>query len=169
VLDECGFPSIVYAIAGMLGGRAQWLAADGHATARLMDAAQLRDLASHGVEIGSHSMHHLRLSHLPAAAQRAELSASRECLADLLGRPVDHVCYPYGAHDEVTLQAAADAGYRSGVTCQRGAATPAFDALALPRKAVSRGDDLVGFLWKVYAKDAPKGQSLRREAIGAGT
>lgn len=168
VLQECGFPSIVYAIAGMLGGRAEWLAADGHATPRLMDGAQLRELAAHGVEVGSHSMHHVRLAHLPPAQQRAELRDSRERLADLLGRPVDHVCYPYGVHDEVTLQAAAEAGYRSGVTCQRGAATPAFDALALPRKAVSQGDDLAGFLWKLFAKDAPKGQALRREALDAG-
>lgn len=165
VLDECGFPSIVYPIAGMLGGRAEWLAADGHATPRLMDGAQLRGLAAHRVEVGSHSMHHLRLAQLPPAAQRAQLRESRERLADVLGRPVEHVCYPYGSHDEATLMAAQEAGYRSGVTCQRGAATPSFDVLALPRKAVSQGDDLAGFLWKLFAKDAPKGRALRREGL----
>jgi len=59
-------------------------------------------------------------------------------------------------------RAAAEAGYSSGVTCQRGAATPGFDPLALPRKAISYGDNTAGFLWKLYLKDTPKGEALAR-------
>lgn len=162
VLEEFGFPSIVYAIAGSLGRPAGWLAADGHAPARLMSAARLREIASRGVEIGSHGMAHVPLPELDRAAQLAELRDSRDSLGQLLGQPVSHVCYPYGAHDLSTLEAAAEAGYASGVTCQRGAATPHFDPLALPRKAIAQGDNVVGFLWKLYAKDAPKGQALAR-------
>ncbi|RMX04184.1 polysaccharide deacetylase family protein [Corticibacter populi] len=162
ILEEFGYPSIVYAIAGMVGGSAAWLAESGHATPPLMDWVQLRDIAARGVEIGSHSLHHIRLAEQSPEVQRHELAASRQLLEQELGRPVLHACYPYGSHDLHTLQAAQAAGYATAVTCQRAAATPDFDPLALPRKAISYGDNALGFLWKLYMKDAPKGEAIRR-------
>lgn len=162
VLQEMGFPAIVYAIAGLAGGSAQWLAADGHPTPPLMSFARLRELVAAGVEVGSHAHHHRRLAELDPQSQRRELVDSRLRLQDELGCAVPHLCYPYGSHSQTTLELAAEAGYSSGVTCQRGAATPDFDHLALPRKAISYGDDRIGFLWKLFLKDAPKGVALRR-------
>ena len=162
ILADLGYPSIVYAIAGLAGGTASWLATQGHPTPPLMSFARLREIAACGVEIGSHALSHVPLADRPPDDQLQELQASRERLQQELGMAVPHVCYPYGSHSSTTLEAAAQAGYRTGVTCQRGAATRGFDLLALPRKAVSQGDNLIGFLWKLYAKDAPKGQALRR-------
>jgi peptidoglycan/xylan/chitin deacetylase (PgdA/CDA1 family) len=163
VLQAQGYPAIVYAIAGLVGGAASWLAADGHPTPPLMDVAQLRALSTLGIEVGSHAWSHIRLAEQAPQVQQQELSDSRQRLQDALGCAVPHVCYPYGSHNLDTLHAAAQAGYTSGVTCQRGAATPDFDLLALPRKAIAYGDDVIGFLWKLYAKDQPKGVALRRQ------
>ena len=168
VLQAQGYPAIVYAIAGLAGGPASWLAADGHPTPPLMSLARLRELPGLGVEVGSHAWSHVRLAQHPPEVQLRELQDSRQRLQDALGQDVPHVCYPYGSHNLQTLLAAEQAGYTSGVTCQRGAATPAFDLLALPRKAISYGDDVAGFLWKLYAKDAPKGEALRRVPSAAG-
>lgn len=167
ILAEFGLPAIVYPIAGMVGGQGEWLAAVGHPVPPLMSFAQLREVAAHGIEIGSHALHHVRLATLPPQEQLAELRDSRARLQDELGRDVRHLCYPYGSHSLDTLRAAAEAGYVSGVTTQRGAATPAFDLLALPRKAVSFGDDLIGYLWKLYVKNRFKGQALRCDMTGA--
>lgn len=164
VMEGYGFPSIVYCIAGMIGGRADWLAEAGHATPPLMDWDELRSLRGRGVEFGSHSLHHVRLAKESAAVQLEEMTRSKQVLEDGLGQPVPHMCYPYGSHDLVTVRAAAEAGYVSAVTCQRGAATPGFDLLALPRKAISYGDTVPGFLWKLYMKDRPKGRAVTREA-----
>lgn len=162
VLEKFGFPAIVYAISGLAGGPATWLAADGHPTPPLMDFARLREIASRGIEIGSHGARHVRLSEASPEVLRREVHESRTRLQDELGQTVQHFCYPYGAHDLVAIEAVAEAGYQSAVTCQRGAATPAFDPLVLPRKAISYGDDIAGFLWKLYMKDAPKGRALSR-------
>ncbi|MDT3679057.1 MAG: polysaccharide deacetylase family protein [Burkholderiaceae bacterium] len=166
VLESFGYPAIVYAIAGLAGGVAEWMAADGHPTPPLMGFARLREIVGRGIEVGSHGDGHVRLGGLPAERLRAEVCGSRDRLQQELGRAVPHFCYPYGSHDLAAIEAVADAGYESGVTCQRGAATPAFDPLALPRKAISYGDDVVGFLWKLYAKDAPKGVALSRPRAG---
>ncbi|MBL8451503.1 MAG: polysaccharide deacetylase family protein, partial [Zoogloea sp.] len=60
------------------------------------------------------------------------------------------------------VHAAAEAGYLTGTTCVRAAATPADDPLTLPRKAVSRGDDVFGVAWKLLTKNAPKVTPIRR-------
>jgi len=54
------------------------------------------------------------------------------------------------------VQAAAAAGYVSAATCLRGAATAADHPLVLPRKAISYGDNLLGYWWKLSMKNAPK-------------
>ena len=162
ILEEFGFPSIVYAIAGMVGGKADWLGEAGHATPPLMTWDELKDIRRRGVEIGSHGLHHSRLAGQDPALQAREMAQSKTLLEQQLGCPVLHMCYPYGSHDLETLRAAARAGYATGVTCQRAAATRDFDSMALPRKAVSHGDDVLGFLWKFYMKDAPKQRAVLR-------
>ena len=162
ILERHGFPAIVYVVPTLLGRPARWLAADGHATPRLMDAGQLRELQARGFTIGSHNLVHERMAGQPPEVQYQTARDSKARLEDLLGRPCHHFCYPYGSHDAASLQALARAGYRTGVTCQRATATADFDPLALPRKAVSFGDSLAGVLWKLHAKHRPKRPPLRR-------
>jgi len=161
-LQSHGFPAVVYAISGMLGRSAQWLAQDGHHPAPLMSAARLRELPSYGIEIGSHAASHVRLAGLPPALLRNEVTDSKRMLEDVLGRPVAHFCYPYGSHDLAAVLAVADAGYLTAVTCERATTTIADDLLTLPRKAVAWGDTLAGVWWKMHAKHAPKRPPLRR-------
>jgi hypothetical protein len=54
------------------------------------------------------------------------------------------------------VQLAEEAGYRSATTCLRGAAGPDDHPLVLPRKAISFGDDRLGYWWKLAVKNAPK-------------
>lgn len=162
VLERHGFPAIVHVIAGMVGGQADWLAEAGHPAAPLMGWEELADIQSRGVQIGSHALTHRHLARLTPEEQAHELAESRRILQDRLRAPIDHVCYPYGSHDRATLLAAEAAGHVTGVTCQRGAAVSGFDLLALPRKAMSQGDTTPGFLWKLLAKDRPKGEARRR-------
>lgn len=163
VLQKHGFPALVYAISGLLGQPAAWLAADGHATPPLMDAARLRQLRSAGIDIGSHSVSHVRLAGQSAERIRAEATRSKTELEQALGEPVDHFCYPYGSHDLRVVEAVAQAGYRSGTTCERAPATPADDPLTLPRKAIAWGDSLLGVWWKMHVKNTPKRPPVRRD------
>jgi hypothetical protein len=84
----------------------------------------------------------------------------------MLDAPVEHFCYPYGSYDLRVLAAVAEAGYRSATTstCVRAPARPGDDPLALPRKAISFGDNLAGVAWKLHLKNSPKGPWPRRSA-----
>jgi peptidoglycan/xylan/chitin deacetylase (PgdA/CDA1 family) len=162
VLRRHGFPAAVYAISGCLGTRMRWHDADpSREKPPLMTGAELRAIATQGITIGSHGVSHAKLAECSPEQQRRELTDSRAALSDLLGSEVRHLCYPFGSFAAETVQAAAEAGYQSATTCLRGAATVEDHPLVLPRKAISFGDDLIGFWWKLAVKHAPKPALVR--------
>jgi peptidoglycan/xylan/chitin deacetylase (PgdA/CDA1 family) len=76
---------------------------------------QARQLASSGVDIGSHTQDHPHLARLPEDAQRRELAESRRTLEQELGREVTTFAYPFGhadAFDATTRRLARESGYR---------------------------------------------------------
>ncbi len=169
VLQRHGFPATVYAISGWLGRKAEWFAKDpGRPIPTLMSGARLRAMRGAGITIGSHTVNHVKLGEVDADTQRRELRRGKADLEDVLGEPVHHLCYPFGSFDLNTVREAADAGYRSATTCLRGAAESLDHPLVLPRKAISHGDNLLGYWWKVAVKQAPKPALAEwRIALGA--
>jgi peptidoglycan/xylan/chitin deacetylase (PgdA/CDA1 family) len=156
VLSAHRFPAVVYAISDWIGQRMRWATpAPGRAEPALMSADELRELRAAGIQVGSHGVSHRKLATLAPEEQALELRQSRQALEDLLGEPVEHLCYPFGSFDQETVRLAAAAGYRSAMTCLRGAATASDHPLVLPRKAISYGDNLVGVAWKLL-KHRPK-------------
>ena len=158
-LVRYGFPAMVYALADRLGQPSAWFAADGRATPPLMSAARLRELRHAGIDIGSHGLTHRRLAEIARPAANDEIARSRDRLEQILGEPVMHFCYPYGSYDDAVVAMAAAAGYRSAVTCDRASASPGVEPLRLPRKAISFGDSLAGYAWKLHMKTQPRAVS----------
>lgn len=162
VLQAHGYPATVYAVAGLLGKTSEWVTPEGLVPAPLMSAAQLREIQAMGFTVGSHTVSHPRLAQVDTPRVIEEVTASKRMLEDVLGVPVKHFCYPYGSHDLRAVEAAAEAGYVTGTTCQRGPATEADDLLSLPRKAVSQGRTALGLFWMMFAKNRTRGQAIRR-------
>ncbi len=156
VLERYGFPAMVYLISGLVGRDSEWFATDGRATPPLMGPERVRQLRRAGIDFGSHGVSHVRLAQVDREQMRDEVVRSRQMLEGLLGEEIRHFCYPYGSHDAEVVEAARAAGYASAVTCVRAAAVPGMDLLALPRKAISYGDNLLGYFWKLTAKNRPK-------------
>lgn len=170
VLADRGFPATVYAISDWLGQPMRWRDPDpGRERPRLMTGAELRSLRQAGFAVGSHGCTHPRLAELSQQDQGIEISRSRERLQDILGEAVRDLCYPFGSFNRDSIRLAAQAGYRSATTCLRGAATAADHPLVLPRKAISYGDNLIGFVWKLAVKNAPKPElAAWRRRLAAG-
>lgn len=77
-----------------------------------MGKAQRSELARHGMEIGSHSLTHRMLTHVPIRELRAEVAGSKAWLEDELGRSVETFCYPRGRFGPRVLREVRAAGYR---------------------------------------------------------
>lgn len=79
---------------------------------------QIRELADNGIEVGSHTRTHPRLSTLAADELENEIRGSKERIERALGRRVESFCYPHGMETDVTPEACREverAGYSSGV------------------------------------------------------
>jgi peptidoglycan/xylan/chitin deacetylase (PgdA/CDA1 family)/SAM-dependent methyltransferase len=100
---------------------------------RRMSGAELRDLARRGVDIGAHTVHHPQLPRYDRATQVGEMADSRVTLERIIGAPVTHLAYPFGAFDETTVAAAAEAGLTLAFTCEPRALAAGDARLALPR------------------------------------
>jgi peptidoglycan/xylan/chitin deacetylase (PgdA/CDA1 family) len=81
---------------------------------RLLALPEIRQLLSAGMEIGSHTMSHPKLSRLRAESSWEEINASRCDLERALGVPVWSIAYPFGGIDSVSdreMRMAEKAGY----------------------------------------------------------
>lgn len=156
-LQEHGFPATVFLVSGLLGRPAGWLGSEFRDHPPLMDARTVRRLRQEGVNFGSHAVSHPRLSTLPVDRMRSEIFDSKASLEDVLGEAVPDFCYPYGDYNSQARDLVREAGYLTGLTCIRGAANTAANPFELPRKAISYGDNLLGFAWKLHVKHARKG------------
>lgn len=155
ILKKYRYPVSMFLVAGMLGGTTQWMD-DVPEEAPLMDIATIRELFKEGVSFGAHSVNHVRLSECPPQVAREEIFGSKARLEDVLGESIPDFCYPYGYYNQQVADMVEEAGYKTGLTCIRAAANYARSPFELPRKAISYGDTLPGYLWKIHMKNVPK-------------
>ncbi|MFR9728202.1 polysaccharide deacetylase family protein [Saccharopolyspora sp. MS10] len=135
LLRRFGWTATVFVIAGMLGGQNDWDPAGPRKP--LMTEHEVARVAAGGMEIGSHSVRHRRLTELGTAELAAEVGKSRPLLQSLSGQPVDGFCYPYGAVDPAVVAAVREAGYGYGCAIWR---SPLSGPHALPRTYVGDRD-----------------------------
>jgi peptidoglycan/xylan/chitin deacetylase (PgdA/CDA1 family) len=77
-----------------------------------MTWSQVRELASLGHEVQSHSWSHRCLTHCSPVDLREQLQRSRETIEERIGMPVDAISIPYGRWNPRVLEACAKSGYR---------------------------------------------------------
>ena len=154
ILAEFGFPATVFAVAGQLGSNAGWVK-DPRNAIPLMTASQLQSLAAHGIDVGSHSLSHRKLTELPHSEAARELRDSKALLEDVLGRAVTAFAYPHGRHDASIMRQAESAGYRYAYSTD-GDRTIAGEAdrFRLPRKYITCNDDLHAFALRLESGHA---------------
>jgi len=139
ILHDRGLPATLFMVSDYLdaGLRLPWDEASPDAElVRLMSRGQLEEVAQSGLDIGSHTVSHPWLPRQDPVRLSRELVDSRAALEDLLHRTIDAVAYPAGGWNAQVRLAAARAGYRTGITVDRGINTPDVDGLTLRRAFV---------------------------------
>ena len=152
-----------FIVTGSIGQPPRWQDT-GYPAGRLLDADALRTLHATGMEIGSHTVSHLRLPQLVDTALRRELSDSKSMLEDLLGAQVNSFAYPYGAWDARCANATQEAGYTAACTTRTGWALRDRDPFSLRRLTIYNTDSLSVFARKLcYAANAVDWPTLIRQ------
>jgi peptidoglycan/xylan/chitin deacetylase (PgdA/CDA1 family) len=134
VLAHHRFTAIQFLVADAIGGTNHWdVRTRDEASDALMDVAELRDWLSAGHEIGAHTLTHPRLTAIPEAQAKEEISASKKKLEDLFGVIVRHFCYPYGKWSRRVRDLVECAGYATAVTLDFGVNAEIRDPFSLRR------------------------------------
>lgn len=103
-------------------------------------AAELRDLAAAGIEIGAHSRTHADLGRVADADQLFdEIVVSRNELEDALGLPIRYFAFPFGMHVNLSgaaFRLAREAGYTGVCSAYGGYNFPGDDAFHIQRRCI---------------------------------
>jgi peptidoglycan/xylan/chitin deacetylase (PgdA/CDA1 family) len=105
----------------------------------MMSKAQLRALASQGMEVGAHCVSHPILSRIGTEQARQEIRESKRLLEQTLGERVSSFAYPNGRpgldYERRHVDMVRDAGFEVAVTTAWGCARRGCDPYQLPRVA----------------------------------
>jgi len=72
----------------------------------LLNPSEVKEIASLGHEVGSHTVTHIDMTHTPEDIMLKELVESRKFLSELLGSEINSFAYPYGPHSDVATRLA---------------------------------------------------------------
>jgi len=95
-----------------------------------------RELARHeALSFEAHTVNHLALSCLGEEAIADEMERCCNRIEEMIGRKVEHFCYPFGGLEEIgeAAQRQARRRFRSATTMQRGRCNRQSDLMMLPR------------------------------------
>ena len=136
ILRRLGHTATCYAVSSLIGLSNRW--DDGViATQPLMGKSQWLRWLDAGMDVGSHTCHHIDLQASEDALALDEMISSKSELESELGIEVRHFCYPYGRYHEKHAVMAKQAGYQTATTMRRGRFHFGADPWQLPRVMVT--------------------------------
>ena len=148
-LQKRGMRATWFIVTGSVGEIPRW-PDDGRPAGRLLNAVELRDMQAAVMEIGSHTVNHVRLTEVDDARLLQELADSKTTLEHILGNEVGSFAYPYGAWDARCAMAAKQVGYTAACTTDTGWARRDNDPYQLRRLTVFNTDTASMLARKLY-------------------
>lgn len=143
VLKEFGYKAVIFLVVDAMERDNFWHDPASEARIPMLSWKEVEEMRAAGIEFGSHTMTHPRLSRLDEPAVRDQLARSRDELARRFGRAPVSFANPYGdGQDDPRLQALIrEAGYRWSCSVHQGKADLETNPYCL-RRIFVRGDDL---------------------------
>ncbi|MCA1554553.1 MAG: polysaccharide deacetylase family protein [Chloroflexi bacterium] len=113
------------------------------------DWTMTKEAQDAGMTVAGHSIDHSDLSQKSAAEVDRQVRESKAALERQLGVSITHFAYPYGAYNDVIVDALKRNGYRSATTLNPMPAKNPLSPYLLPRIRVSYKDTLADFAKKL--------------------
>ncbi|MBS1705764.1 MAG: polysaccharide deacetylase family protein [Armatimonadetes bacterium] len=139
VLREATAPAAIFLISSQIGNEG------------FLDAGQIDEMQSHGIEFGAHTVSHPRLADLDRDGCELEVRQSVQEVEAVVGRRCTLFAYPYGKPEqvgEIAPEVVSNAGVELAFTTINGPITAECDAVRLPRIGI-RECSLVTFAARI--------------------
>ncbi len=150
ILKRFGMNGTVFLVSDFIGKTNAWDENIGDVSKPLMTRDSILNLYQQGVEFGSHTKTHIRLTTHDAIEQDIEIVKSKGELEGMLGLSINTFCYPYGSYDENSLRSVKVAGYKYAVTCNKGINDGTENPFELKRIAIRNDTPLPVFVYKLW-------------------
>jgi len=151
VLCQHGFTATCYGVSSMLGGTNSWDTGK-VAQKQLMTLQDWHTWRDAGMDVGSHTRTHAKLTELAPELAQDEICRSKYELEQAVGCEVRHFCYPYGAYAPEHCAMVRKADYATATTVHRGRVHADADPYTLQRIMVARATNPVLFAAKIISK-----------------
>lgn len=113
-MAERAVTGTVFPVVGSIGRDNRWDVRLSLRRFRHLSWEHLGELARSGFEVGSHTISHRDLTRMKIGTLRRELRGSKRMLEDRLGTEVKAIAFPFGRHNALVRDEAAEAGYTCG-------------------------------------------------------
>jgi len=110
---------------------------------------EVKTLQQHGVEIGSHTCSHRKLSEIVPVEAERELSLSHQTIAAHLSQATMPVAFPYGSYSDPVIAMTRKLPYTCALTTDAGTNGHATDLFLLRRNLIGDDDDEALFAARV--------------------
>lgn len=128
ILQKRRIRAVLYMVSGFL-----------NTTRNYLTSEQLKAIANSDlVEIAAHSVNHPRLDLLDEKSRIKEITESKIYLQQLVGKPVRHFAYPYGAYNPYVISDVQKAGFETAATVEFGTHFTYAGRYILPRVRVGQ-------------------------------
>lgn len=150
VLSSYGFPATMFVVSDLVGTHPKRFGEKA-----VMTWAELREIHSLGIQVGSHTATHPVLRQLDRGRVEVEIKQSKQTIEDQLGSSITSFSYPYGfpVQDHAFIvclkRFMKEAGYEYGVTTVLGTAGRSSNRYCLPRIPMNTYDDAALFRAKL--------------------
>lgn len=134
LLKQYGMKATLFTAAGWVGLNNEWDRDKRKRQFRHMGWDELREWTRCGMEIGSHTINHIRLNEITTEDKlRNEILGSKQILEEKLQQPIRTFSYPWGKYHDLAKKMVREAGYQLAVTMNSGIVKTGSDMYALPR------------------------------------
>lgn len=141
ILRKYDFSSTIYPVAGCLGQLASWLEVV-NPDLNIVSELALKQLSEQGVNIGAHTMNHVKLSTCDSEKAKEEIAFSKKLLERVLNKEITSFSYPHGDYNEDLSSLVKSLGFSNAVTCSSKFIKSDTDLFELPRKYITYFDTL---------------------------
>ncbi len=144
ILEKCGFPATIYPVVGSLGQVANW-GGKVYPHLKILDQKKLIALSNNGVEIGGHTVNHVKLDQVPKTDAVQEIKNCKVELEQILNKEVTTFAFPHGKYNSTIIEMVKRAGFKNALTCESNYANNASSVFEIPRRYITNYDDLRSF------------------------
>lgn len=123
---------------------------------------EVKELQRHGVEFGSHTCSHSKLSELGPAEVERELRASHETIASYLSQTTMPLAFPYGSYSEAVIAMTRMLPYTCALTTDSGTNSALTDPFLLRRNLIGDDDNEALFAARVSGLTALFQKAIKR-------